>query len=144
MICVNDLWGPVDQRKNVGWWVGKGWREGDKDFGECAQNSTTFKSPKYKNLEHSKKFISSVPFSLCPKFAFLLYFQYNIIVGRERDFQLIHLYIEKATFLMTQLFFVLSEGANLKKGFFNKYLRYRESLKFEGGQRKKKGKIKEM
>ena len=74
MICVNDLWGPVDERKNVGWWVGKGWREGDKDFGECAQNSTSFKSPKYKNLEHSKKFISFVPFSLCPKFAFLLYF----------------------------------------------------------------------
>lgn len=74
MICVNDLWGPVDERKNVGWWVGEGWREGDKDFGECAQNSTTFKSPKYKNLEHFKKFISSVPFSLCPKFAFLPYF----------------------------------------------------------------------
>ena len=74
MICVNDLWGPVDERKNVGWWVGKGRREGDKDFGECAQNSTSFKSSKYKNLEHFKKFISSVPFSLYPKFAFLLYF----------------------------------------------------------------------
>lgn len=33
MICVDDLWGPVDERENVGWWVGKGWREGDKDFG---------------------------------------------------------------------------------------------------------------
>lgn len=61
MICVNDLWGPVDQRKNVGWWVGKGWREGDKDFGECAQNSTTFKSLKYKKFGRSKICVNFEP-----------------------------------------------------------------------------------
>ena len=63
MICVNDLWGPVEERESVGWWVGKGWREGDKDFGQCAQNSTSFKSSKYKNSGPSENFISFIPIS---------------------------------------------------------------------------------
>lgn len=61
MICVNDLREPVDERENVGWWVGKGWREGDKDFGECAQKSTTFKSSKYKKFGRSKICVNFKP-----------------------------------------------------------------------------------